>query len=215
MSGYRKPLTDKELIVLLESDISDVDDPGLVSDEENDCSNETEFQGFSNDDVVAEVPREFNVIINSDSDDDTPLSVRLENQQSQMRELHIPIQQRKDCCWRHRNMERVNTQCDVSLSEPPLENLTPLDYFTMFVDDQIIENLVQQTNLYSTQKDGHSAIKPEELQIAAEDLFTDEPTASTSTSSDGPSTGISSEPPAKVQRTQRAITEFVSRPVTV
>ncbi|PSN34131.1 hypothetical protein C0J52_27492 [Blattella germanica] len=155
MSGYRKPLTDKELIVLLEGAISDVDDPGLVSDEENDSSNETEFQGFSNDDVVAEVPREFNVIINSDSDDDTPLSVRLENQQSQMRELHIPIQQRKDCCWRHRNMERVNTQCDVSLSEPPLENLTPLDYFTMFVDDQIIENLVQQTNLYSTQKDGH------------------------------------------------------------
>ncbi|PSN43345.1 hypothetical protein C0J52_15549 [Blattella germanica] len=58
-----------------------------------------------------------------------------------------------------------------------------------------------------------AAIKPDELQIAAEDP--DEPTASTSTSSDGPSTGISSEPPAKVQRSQRAITEFVSRPVTV
>jgi len=40
------------------------------------------------------------------------------------------------------------------LPDPPDELLSPLQYFKLFIDDDIINNFVQQTNIYSTEKSG-------------------------------------------------------------
>lgn len=48
--------------------------------------------------------------------------------------------------------------------EPPQTDLTPLEYFKMFIDDHIIDNVVEQTNLYSMQKTG-SEIKTDKKEV--------------------------------------------------
>jgi hypothetical protein len=43
-----------------------------------------------------------------------------------------------------------------TFSDPPNNDLSPPNYFEKFIDNSIIENSVDQTNLYSTQKTGKS-----------------------------------------------------------
>jgi len=68
-----------------------------------------------------------------------------------------PSKKRKDSYkWK-----KVQLDDDVDFSwtdgfPEPLENFTPLEYFKLFVDDDIIDNIVEQTNIYSFQKHGSS-----------------------------------------------------------
>ena len=49
-------------------------------------------------------------------------------------------------------------------SDPPLEDKTPLQYFRQFITDDIIDLVVEQTNIYSCQKSGKSInVNREEL----------------------------------------------------
>ncbi|XP_049955436.1 piggyBac transposable element-derived protein 2-like [Schistocerca serialis cubense] len=50
----------------------------------------------------------------------------------------------------------MDVQCAVQFLDPPSEERSPLQYFESFIDETIIDNLVAQTNLYSTQVLGPS-----------------------------------------------------------
>ena len=43
-----------------------------------------------------------------------------------------------------------------TFTEPPAEELTPLQYFKLFFKDEILNAIVENTNLYSVQKSGTS-----------------------------------------------------------
>nr|XP_029709669.1 piggyBac transposable element-derived protein 3-like [Aedes albopictus] len=47
-------------------------------------------------------------------------------------------------------------QCGLTLSVPPAKTWTPYQYFRSLFDDEIIENITKQTNLYSVEKLGES-----------------------------------------------------------
>lgn len=47
-------------------------------------------------------------------------------------------------------------EADIDMQTPRDHVLLPREYFSMFIDDDIILNLVEQTNLYSMQKRGNS-----------------------------------------------------------
>lgn len=52
-----------------------------------------------------------------------------------------------------------------NLPEPPISVLSPFEYFKLFVDDDIIKNISEQTNMYSVEKSGKCIITtPEEIE---------------------------------------------------
>jgi hypothetical protein len=57
--------------------------------------------------------------------------------------------------WRKRGLEPVTTSFGETFSEPSATELTPMQYFRMYLEQNIFENIVCQTNLYYTQKDGN------------------------------------------------------------
>lgn len=57
---------------------------------------------------------------------------------------------RRDTTWRKKDIESVNTTCIIDpLNQNIYGDLTPLEYFHQFVDDDVIRHIVQQTNLYA------------------------------------------------------------------
>ncbi|XP_049964512.1 piggyBac transposable element-derived protein 3-like [Schistocerca serialis cubense] len=51
-----------------------------------------------------------------------------------------------------KDIEEVDTSCNAVFSDPPGDELTPLQYFRTMCSDDIIQKLVDQCNLYCTQK---------------------------------------------------------------
>lgn len=56
--------------------------------------------------------------------------------------------------WISEQWKEPETDWQGKLPDPPDELLSPLQYFKLFIDDDIINNFVQQTNIYSTEKSG-------------------------------------------------------------
>ncbi|KAL4153233.1 hypothetical protein QTP88_001066 [Uroleucon formosanum] len=61
-----------------------------------------------------------------------------------------------DSNWTNNTWTTSYPTCTSSLPDPPIENLSPLQYFKFFVDDNIFQNFVEQTNYYSCQVIGSS-----------------------------------------------------------
>jgi hypothetical protein len=105
MSGS---LSSAEIVVLLEGDISDVDDPDLQDDVEEETFRAAVRERFSDEGAPAGetlnierygVPVE--VQMRNDNDEgDTPLSVKLGSKN----QGELPIHEINQC-WRHKNME--------------------------------------------------------------------------------------------------------------
>jgi len=164
MSG---PLTYAEIVVLLEGDISDVEDADLQDDVEEETLRAAVRGRVSDEGAPAgetlnidcySMPVEIHMRNDDDDEeededeDDTPLSVRLGRQNQGEQPIH-EIRNRR---WQHKNMEARDVTYNSTFSDPPNDDLSPLNYFEKFIDNSIIENLVDQTNLYSTQKTGKS-----------------------------------------------------------
>ncbi|XP_046383469.1 piggyBac transposable element-derived protein 2-like [Ischnura elegans] len=150
-------LTTKEIVYILEGDISDID----ISDDE-DISEEnpdwllnreavgpdvmnTEVQGFPN---IPDVGLAFEVNKCSDDsdDDDMPLAQRYPHLMNQsQRKVNRSL-------WTYEDLGYVDSSCDSQFSPPPDEISTPFSYFKLFVDNDMISNIVEQTNLYSVQE---------------------------------------------------------------
>lgn len=101
----------------------------------------------------------------SDEEDNLPLSERLakhrsfhnqNNQVSLIESNNKPINERRRPRWRHRDIETSDVTCNFSFSPPPDQIHTPYKYFKMFCDDNALQNICEQTNLYSTEKTGTS-----------------------------------------------------------
>ena len=58
--------------------------------------------------------------------------------------------------WRKKDTIVGNHTFERNFPDPPLEEITPLKYFKQFITDDIIDCVVEQTNIYSFQKDAKS-----------------------------------------------------------
>ena len=62
-----------------------------------------------------------------------------------------------DVRWRSRPAPCFNSSfIGASYPPPPVEEPTPLQFFKMFFDDELIELWAEQTNIYSVSKSGNS-----------------------------------------------------------
>ena len=53
--------------------------------------------------------------------------------------------------WRKRDTIACDHSFLEEFSEPPLEDMTPLQYFSMFITTALLDIVVEQTNIYSFQ----------------------------------------------------------------
>jgi hypothetical protein len=56
--------------------------------------------------------------------------------------------------WHMKDIEEVDVACNTSFSDPPDEEITPFEYFKQMCRDEVIENFVEQSNLYCVHKTG-------------------------------------------------------------
>ena len=93
---------------------------------------------------------------NSDTDDDIPLtaiaSTSTDNNKGNLEPAIKHIYQ-----WRKNDTLVSQREFRGKFSEPPQTEITPYDYFIMFITPEIIDCAVEQRNLYSFQK-GHKSI---------------------------------------------------------
>ena len=89
--------------------------------------------------------------------DDMPLSLRLQMSLSGDEEVQVVSTtshsgSRCNLRWCMKDIEEVDAVCNISFSDPPDEEVTPVKYFKQTCRDEVIENSVKQSNLYCVQK---------------------------------------------------------------
>ncbi|XP_049809306.1 piggyBac transposable element-derived protein 2-like [Schistocerca nitens] len=159
MIRNHKSLSEEEILLLLEGDLSDLDLD--TSDVEEEIENARQqdpttldiqfLQGMDLDMVEILDPQA--------NDDDVPLASGLLDEPN-LAPSHsaqkIQCDTHWDLRWIMKDIEEVDTSCNAVFSDPPRDELTPLQYFRIMCSDDIIQNLVEQSNLYCTQKTGAS-----------------------------------------------------------
>jgi hypothetical protein len=153
MKPKQNTLTDAELLILLEGDVSDVDLD--VSDDESDfASNRNEDAVPINPVALGLDPEMVEVRVGEEEDlDDMSLSLRLQMSLSEDAKVQVvPTNShsgsRRNLRWRMKDIEEVNAVCNISFSDPPDEEITSFQYFKQMCRDEVIENFVEQSNLY-------------------------------------------------------------------
>ena len=161
MKPKQSTLTDAELIILLEGDVSDVDLD--MSDDELDLvSDRNEHAVPPSPMALGLDPEMIEVRVVEEEDlDDMPLSLRLQKSLSLDEEVQVvPATShsgsRSNVRWRMKDIEEVDAVCNTRFSDPPDEEITPFKYFKQMCRDEVIENFVEQSNLYCVQKTGRS-----------------------------------------------------------
>lgn len=86
---------------------------------------------------------------NNVNDDSSPIESAGINSGSVVKSRKVKLR------WRYVDIDPVDTTCNVQFKDPPLE-MTPYQYFKSIFTDDIVNNLVLQSNLYSIQKTGVS-----------------------------------------------------------
>ncbi|XP_046986987.1 piggyBac transposable element-derived protein 5-like [Schistocerca americana] len=132
-----------EIILLLRGDDSELSDDKIVSDDERDYDPSVQQV------LPLQTEPELDSLEEALTNDETLLSVRLET-------LGAGNANSLRYTWICKDLEAMDVQCAVQFSDPPSEKRSPLQYFESFIDETAIDNLVTQTNLYSTQVLGQS-----------------------------------------------------------
>lgn len=88
-----------------------------------------------------------------DSPTPMPLEIITNNEVIEYDWSNIPIGEPN---WNKSVWSEPYPTSNLQLPAPPAELLTPLQYYKLFVDDSIVEHFVNQTNVYSCQKNGSS-----------------------------------------------------------
>jgi len=57
-----------------------------------------------------------------------------------------------------KDIEEVGVVCNTCFSDPP-DEITPFEYFKQMCRDEVIENFVEQSNLYCVHKTGRTLNK--------------------------------------------------------
>lgn len=67
--------------------------------------------------------------------------------------------------WKKTQFVEPDTEWKSSIPPPPEEEMSPIEYFKMFIPDDVIKMICDQTNIYAHQKTGTTLnVKPEEIE---------------------------------------------------
>ena len=149
MKRRRKGYNTEDTLALVQngglSDESDFSDSSDEEEERQSSSEESEAESdASNQDQESDVNDD-----NDDNEQPPPVAVRPQ---------HVYR-------WRKQDTLVGDFTFSVAFSDPPLNVKSPLDYFCQFFTEGIIDRVVEQTNLYSVQKNGKSiATNKEEIR---------------------------------------------------
>lgn len=146
---------EKHIMLLLEGDLSDVE--GFIDDDDEDAGvDEDELlklqKQYDPDPAVelVNMPESNNIQMeleaepveeDYDSEDNLPLSTFININKKRIR----PPPK-----WRNQNIDPVNSECHSVYTNT--NNTSPLSYFKLFFDEDLIEEISEQTNLYSVQQ---------------------------------------------------------------
>ncbi|XP_049942644.1 piggyBac transposable element-derived protein 1-like [Schistocerca serialis cubense] len=156
MIRNHKSLSEEEILLLLKGDLSDLDLD--MSDVEEDIE-KARHQDPTTVDIqfLQEMDLDMVEILDPQDNDenDVPLASRLlaePNLAPSHSAQKIQCDTHRDLWWRMKDIEEVDTSCNAVFSDPPGDELTPLQYLRTMCSDDIIQNLVEQSILYCTQK---------------------------------------------------------------
>lgn len=158
----RVGLTEKEekhYLLLLEGDVSDIE---LEESDEEDFDENDAFQQTAevDEDSISQhvtlpnqnISFELEDDLDFDLEDDIPLARLLPVESSSK----YARKKKEDLIWQKNDISLISALCDITTPGPASIEMTPLSYFKQLVDDDMIANIVQQTNLYSVQNTGTS-----------------------------------------------------------
>ena len=142
-------MTDADLLILLEGDVSDFDldmsgdDLDIVSDRNERISPLTSHVAPRLDPVMIKVQ-----VWEEEDLDDMPLSLRLKMSLNGDAEVQVVLVtshsgSRCNLLWCVKGIEEVVAVCNTSFSDPPVEESTPFKYFKQMSRDKVIENFVE------------------------------------------------------------------------
>lgn len=153
-----KFLTESEIICIIEGDLSELE---FTDDEEDTVELQPELAHIER--TTGETSTEVN---NEQNIPDVGVEVEVRGKEDDNDEDNAPlsihsiqkpqISKLRNLLWRYEELAPVDTTCDIQFSDPPSEIGSPLTYYKRFVDDEIINNITEQTNLYSVQKNSIS-----------------------------------------------------------
>ncbi|XP_046980700.1 piggyBac transposable element-derived protein 2-like [Schistocerca americana] len=156
MIRNHKSLSEEEILLLLKGDLSDLDlDMSDVEEEiekarhQDPTTVDIQFLQEMDLDMVEILDPQDN------DEDDVPLASRLlaePNLALSHSTQKIQCDTHRDLRWRMKDIEEVDTSCNAVFSDPPGDELTPLQYLRTMCSDDIIQNLFEQSILYCTQK---------------------------------------------------------------
>ncbi|KAE9522188.1 hypothetical protein AGLY_017448, partial [Aphis glycines] len=156
-------LNDDDIVNLLNGDVSDIEE----FDEGEDINYENLDEILSTIPNESEVNNNVELTINENLNEVIPnnldlLEQILNNNEIEDFELFETIQIPK---WEKVPWNNTDNIWKGSLPKPPDNILSPFEYFKLFVDNDMICNISEQTNLYSVEKCGKCvATSPEEIE---------------------------------------------------
>lgn len=153
----RKPktLTNAQVVVLLEGDVSEAEVE--KSDEEPDIRDVSETLMSPVIPIIPGLDTDMFEVEEEEVDDDVPLAQLVQSNGSENAAMQdVPREPTRHLRWRMTDIEEVDTSCNVSFSDPPEEEMTLYQYFKTMCEDDVIMNFVEQSNLYCVQKTGSS-----------------------------------------------------------
>ena len=106
---------------------------------------------------MTEITQETERPLSSDEDDNIPLIAFANNEPKK----HVYR-------WRKNDIPMTTAKFTGSFSNPPEEEMTPLEYFYTFLPQKLVTDIVEQTNLYSVQRSCKSVnTKEDEMKTNA------------------------------------------------
>ena len=150
MKPKQNTLTDAELLILLDGDVSDVDLD--MSDDELDLVCDRNEHAVPTSPVVPGLDPEMIEVQEGEEEvlDDMPLSLHFRVSLSGDADVQVVpatshSRSRYNLCWRMKDIENVDAVCNTSFSDPPDEEITPCECFKQMCRDEVIENFVKET----------------------------------------------------------------------
>ena len=119
----------------------------LITGSHSDLSDLSDDEGKDEDVLLGNESQAEEVDLDEENDDESPT-----NHESPAVASCTAKKTTHSYRWRKTSPPRVQDTFNHSFSDPPERDLTALQYFKMFLKDETIDLITNQTNLYSTKK---------------------------------------------------------------
>jgi hypothetical protein len=160
MNSKQNTLTDAELLILLEGDVSDVD-LNMSDDELDHVSDRNEHEVPTGPVAPGLNPEMIEARVGEKEDlDDVSLSLRLQISLSGDAEVQVvPATSnsgsRSNLWWHMKDTEEVDGVCNTGFSDPPNEEITPFEYFKQMWRDELKTSLSSPICIVYRKQEGH------------------------------------------------------------